>query len=255
VFTQAEIWEGLQKNEFFLEYLPVMSLVTGRCVGGEALVRWMRDGRVVSPIQFIPLVEGTVLAGMLTYWVIERVAAEMSEWMGETPDVYLSINVPPELWGRGGVSHVLRKSALNAYCKRIVLEITERGVPDKLGVETINNHGYMDVKIALDDVMSNEAHLIYLARLKVDIIKIDRSFADRILASDWPTHEDQLFLQLCRDSDRSVVVEGVETAVQARVLREAGVRYAQGWYFAHALPAQEFKAFYAERCCEDQVVG
>jgi sensor c-di-GMP phosphodiesterase-like protein len=245
VFTQDEIRAALENNEFFLEYLPIVCLEDGRCVGGEALVRWKQAERIVPPMEFIPLVEGTILAGLLTYRVIELVAEEMGEWLRETQDIYISINVPPELWGRGGVNYALQKSHLAEHKDRIVLEVTERGVPDKLGVETINNHGYMNVRIALDDVMANEAYLIFLARLKVDVIKIDRHFADRILAPGWPTREDEVFLRLCAESDRTIIVEGVEQAEQVIVLRDAGVRYAQGWHFSRALPADAFKAYYA----------
>jgi len=244
MFSAADIRNGLDNNEFFLEYLPVLSLTDGRCVGAEALIRWRKADRVIPPMEFIPSLEDTIFSGLITYWVIDRVAAELGSWLHDTAGVYVAINVPPELWGRGGISYALSKSHLADNADKIVLEITERGVPDKLGVDTINNHGYTNVKIALDDVMSNEARLIFLARLNVDILKIDKSFADRILLDDWPNHDDELFLKLCCDLDRTIVVEGVEKEHQVDVLRTAGVRFAQGWYFSRPLTVDRFAAFY-----------
>lgn len=250
MFTRAEIQEGFENKEFFLEYLPVMALQSGRCVGAEALIRWCHQGRVVPPMEFIPVAEETLLIGWLTYWVVEQMAQELGEWLEATPEAYLSINVPPELWGRGGTSYVLRKSSLGSNLDRIVLEVTERGVPDKLAVATINDRGHTPLKVALDDVMSQEADLVLLARLSVDMLKIDRIFAASIMTSSWPTRKDEMFLQFCRESDRTIVIEGVEHQLQADVLREAGIRFAQGWYFSKSLPAEAFKAFYAARSSE-----
>jgi len=244
MFSVVDIRNGLENNEFFLEYLPTLSLPDERCVGGEALVRWRKADRVIPPMEFIPSIEGTIFVGEMTYWIIDRIAQELGRWLYETAGVHIAINVPPELWGRGGVSYALRKSHLLDDPDKIVLEVTERGVPDKLGVDTINSHGYSNVKIALDDVMSEEAKLVFLARLNVDIIKIDKSFTDRILLNEWPTHEDEIHLRLLHDIGKVVLVEGVESSKQADALREAGVKFVQGWYFSRSLAADQFRAFY-----------
>src|SRR4051812_33470696 len=75
------IRDGLTHGEFFLEYLPTVSLADGKCVGAEALSRWRRPSGVVQPAQFIPLIEGTYLSGMLTYWVLETVAKDLGDWL------------------------------------------------------------------------------------------------------------------------------------------------------------------------------
>ena len=86
---------GLDRNEFFLEYLPIVSLEPERCVGAEALLRWQRSTGVVFPDDFVRLVENTPLSGLLTYWVIDRVAAEMWDWLRKHDSVEMHINVPP----------------------------------------------------------------------------------------------------------------------------------------------------------------
>jgi len=80
VITLDAIQAGLTQGEFFLEYLPTVSLADNRCVGAEALARWRRPSGVVTPDVFIPLIEQTPLSGLLTYWVIETVAKELKRY-------------------------------------------------------------------------------------------------------------------------------------------------------------------------------
>jgi hypothetical protein len=131
VIELGEIQEGLAKEEFFLEYLPTCSLKSNRCVGAEALIRWRR-GSTVLPGEFIPRVENTPLSGLLTYWVIETVGRELGSWLRTHAGVHLHINVPPEILGRGGIAYAVAKAGLMDVAHKIVLEVTERGVPDKL---------------------------------------------------------------------------------------------------------------------------
>src|SRR6187549_2347569 len=105
MITTDAISDGLVQGEFFLEYLPTVSLADGRCVGAEALTRWRRPSGVVQPNDFIGLVEGTHLSGMLTYWVMETVAKELGDWLRSHKDAHIGVNVPPEILGRGGLEY------------------------------------------------------------------------------------------------------------------------------------------------------
>src|SRR5260370_18197901 len=89
MITVDAIHAGLAQGEFFLEYLPTVTLVEGRCVGAEALARWRRPSGLVPPDQFIPLIEETPVAGLLTYWVIETVAKELGEWLRAHEEAHL----------------------------------------------------------------------------------------------------------------------------------------------------------------------
>src|SRR5215472_5801590 len=73
----SAIQDGLDQGEFFLEYLPICSLTSNRCLGAEALIRWRRGSTVLLPGAFLPQVDNTPLAGFLTYWVIETVGREL----------------------------------------------------------------------------------------------------------------------------------------------------------------------------------
>ena len=145
MITLDEIRAGLTDGEFFLEYMPTVSLVDGRCVGAEALSRWRRASGLVQPDEFIGLVEGTHLAGMLTYWVFETVAKELGDWLRAHKDAHIGVNVPPELLGRGALEWVAAKTGLAEIRDQIIIELTERGIPDSLGVaalEAVSRSGY-----------------------------------------------------------------------------------------------------------------
>ncbi len=241
-----EIAEGLAKGEFFLEYLPILSLPDLRCIGAEALIRWRRaHGVVVMPGEFIPSVESTPASGVLTYWVVETAAAEIKEWLRRHPDVHLSINIPPEITGRGGVYYTAMKSGLAEMLPQLILEVTERGLPDALALEGMLQGQQLGIKIALDDVsLLGGANLAILSRCPFDIIKVDR----QQLALITPETPNPGWLEglaaLIRSSRLMVIAEGVETAQQLQVLVEAGVQAAQGFHLSPPLSAAELIAFH-----------
>jgi len=249
MIDQAAISEGLSRDEFFLEYLPTISLSDGKCVGAEALIRWRRPDGIVSPGEFIPIAENTPLSGLLTYWVLDTVAAELGDWLRANPDVRLAINVPPEILGRGGLGYVATKSGLAQQATQIILEVTERGLPDLLGVEAINQANNMGTRVALDDVtFAGAANLAVLARANFSSIKLDKSLVDQIGPESPAPAWLETVKVLLESTALKVIAEGVETEYQVGVLSAAKVQAAQGFYFSRPLPVAEFLAFHRDYC-------
>jgi len=236
---------GLDAGEFFLEYLPTISLADGRWIGAEALVRWRRPAGVVAPLDFIPLIEGTPVSGLVTYWVIDTLAVEMLGWLRENPEAQLSMNVPPEILGRGGMEYVAKKAGLFEFMNQLIVEITERGVPDLMGVEAINNSWVMGLRVALDDVsFASGANLAVLARSNFSILKLDRSLVSQICPT-CPTPEWLAGVTaLLQSSNLTVIAEGVETEEQFMTLRSAGIQAGQGFYFSCPISAADFLEAY-----------
>lgn len=236
---------GLDRGELFVEYLPTMDLANGRCVGAEALVRWRRGEVTLAASEFMPLVESTPLSGTLTYWVIDTVAAELSEWLGANPEVQIGINVPAEILGRGGLEYAARRSGLNARVNQIVLEITEHGVPDRLGLTALQAMAERGVRVALDDVMLTGTNLALLTRCNFSMVKLSCELISEIRPSqptpDWVNGLRSLLL----GGALVVTAEGVETKFQADALREAGVQFAQGYFYSTPLRARELVQFHA----------
>ena len=237
--------EGLRKGEFFLEYLPTVELDGGRCVGGEALSRWRRSSGVAQPADFLPLIENTPMSGFLTYCVLEQIARDFLSWL-KVHDAFIGINVPPEIIGRGGVDFVAERSGLHEVKDKLVWEITERGVPDRIGVDAVSRWTENGFRVALDDVGTGGANLIVLARCKVEMIKIDRQVVAQVRRGEPLPDNLEALAPLIKTGKLEVVAEGVETADQAEALKTAGIRLAQGFLFSRPLSAEAFKTFFAE---------
>ena len=239
---------GLERGEFFLEYLPTISLADGRCTGAEALIRWRHASGVIQPDDFIPLAENTPLSGLITYWVIDTVAAEMADWLRANPDAHLSINVPPEILGRGGMEYAARRSGLHELAAQLILEITERGVPDLLGLQAINDSKGLGIRIALDDVvLMGGANVAVLARCNFHIIKLDRSLVAQIGPENSTPEWLGLVSALLGTSRLEVIAEGIETEQQFTTLRGASIQAGQGFYFSNSISAEAFMAYYRAR--------
>ena len=240
------IRSALEAQEFFLVYQPILSLRDGHCFGAEALIRWRRENAVLDASEFIHLSDRTPLSGMLTYWVIDTVAAELGDWLDSHAAAHISLNVPPEILGRGGLEYAATKSGLRARAKQLILEITERGIPDQLGLDALNSIPGSGVQVALDDMTLSGANLALLTRCNFDFVKIDRQLV-AALAPDKPSASWLNGLaSLLRTTSLQIIAEGVETAFQADTLRAAGVQLAQGHHFSAPLSADDFRRFYAD---------
>ncbi|QDA57151.1 EAL domain-containing protein [Thermomonas aquatica] len=241
-----DVRRAIFAGELFLEYLPMVDLQAGdRCIGCEALVRWRRAGAVVPPLAFIPAIENTPVSGLLTYWVIDRMASELGDWLRAHEDVHVAINVPPEILGRGGLEYAAYKANLLKVRSRLLLEITERGAPDHLGLQELRAIAQDDeVLIAMDDIGIDGGSMLAFARTPVDVLKLDRSVIARIgSAGDGVTVEE--LASLVKVGRQRFVAEGVEHAGQADALRAIGVQWAQGWLYSPPLPAEAFIAWHA----------
>jgi sensor c-di-GMP phosphodiesterase-like protein len=216
-----------------------------RCVGAEALIRWRRGSRIVQPLEFIPLIENTPVSGLVTYWVIDTVANELATWLRQHDGVHLAINVPPEVFGRGGLEYAAAKSNVLDLASKFVLEITERGVPDKLGIHEINTRPRKGVLVALDDVCESDAGFLLASKVHVDILKIEKSAVEKITRAALSSREVSDLCELIRTADVAVVAEGVETESQARQLLAFGIRLAQGWLFSRPLRVAEFMSYFS----------
>jgi EAL domain-containing protein (putative c-di-GMP-specific phosphodiesterase class I) len=241
-----DLEEGIRRREFFLEYLPIVDIETGHCVGAEALIRWRRSSGIAYPLEFIDRVENTPLSGPLAYYVLEEIGGQLLDWLKEN-DAFISFNVSPEIIGRGGLAYVAQKIGLMDLRDKIVVEVVERGVPDRLGIETLNRAAGMGIRIALDDVGIAGANPVVLARCPVDMIKFDRRLTSQIRNGEPLPSGLVAISALLKTGTITAVAEGVESAEQVEVLRAAGIRLVQGYYFSPPISASEFKIFFNQR--------
>lgn len=245
---QNELAIAVRKREFVTRYQPIIELATGLCVGAEALIRWERpDGASISPEMFIPLAEDTGLIEPLTDIVIERVVADLAQWLGENAGIHIAINISSADMQSGRFLAVLAKALAEAGVSpaQIWLEATERGfmnaVAARATIERARQAGHI---VAIDDFGTGYSSLSLLETLPLDTLKIDKSFVDAIGTQAATSVVIPHIIEMGHGLNFKIVAEGVETEAQETYLREAGVEFVQGWRYSKALTAQEFRVFH-----------
>lgn len=241
---------ALEHNEFDMLYQPIVKIADGDLVGAEALLRWNHPTEgIMGPGDFMPLAEQTGLAIPIGRFVLRTVCQQMGRWKRGGRALFpINVNVSAaELLDPDFESLVLGTvREFNVDPHDLALEITESVVldagtrPNAL-VERLRAYGF---NICIDDFGTGYSSLRYLQQFKVDTIKIDRSFVsghDGDVASEPIV---RTLMTLAEAFDVRVVAEGVETQRQRDVLRNVGCRFAQGYFYAHALSADEFAAMY-----------
>ena len=242
---------ALERREFALLYQPIVALGSAQLVGCEALLRWNHPTEgLMMPADFMPLAEQTALAVPIGRFVLATACAQAATWKRVLPGDGFAINVnvsaaellDPEF--ETTVTSAVRSAGLAPT--DLVLEITESVVldagtrPNAL-VERLRAQGF---GVCIDDFGTGYSSLRYLQQFKVDSIKIDRSFvsgADGDIASEPIV---RTLMTLAEAFDVRVVAEGIETERQRDVLRAAGCRFGQGYFYSQGLRSDELEAMY-----------
>jgi len=241
----AEIEAALVAGEFIPYYQPIVDIKNGKLLGAEVLVRWRkRDGTIVSPGVFIPLVESSGLILDLTRSLMRQVCIELGAAIGARPQTYITFNIAPRHFNDAvvlnDVGSIFEGSQIRL--SQIVLEITERFEIENINAtrRVIAALQGLGCRVALDDVGTGHNGLSYILKLGVDIIKIDKLFVEAIQTERHAQAIVQTLVALARDLRMQIVAEGVERMDQVEYLREHGISAAQGYVFAPPLPGSAF---------------
>lgn len=241
--TLEQIKAGLNNDEFFMVYMPTISLEDNQCVGAEALIRWQCGDELIPPDDFISIVEDTAVSGLMTYSIIEQVASDLGDWLRANKGVHIGINIPPDVLGRGGLEYAATKAGLIDIADRLILEITERGFPDKQALESLEFRG--KTKVAIDDFGTGDANIMQMSQMAADIIKLDKFFIDQITDEETIPKIVKGLVAFAQAMDFEIIAEGVESEAQVKVLKSLGVQMVQGWFYSKPLAASDFKSFHA----------
>ncbi|WP_271678988.1 putative bifunctional diguanylate cyclase/phosphodiesterase [Thermomonas mangrovi] len=228
-------------GEFELHYQPEYDATTHTWVAAEALLRWRHQGRLRAAAEFIEVLESSGQILSLGRWVLHQACADAARWPS-SPNRHartVRVNVSARQFEDAAlatdVGDALAASGLAPA--RLCLEITEttlmRNLDHALGV--LQQLKAVGVQVALDDFGTGYGSLVYLKRLPVDVIKIDRSFVDGLPGTPADIAIVKAVFGLAESLGLEVVAEGVERAAQHRALQAIGVQRMQGWLFAKAM--------------------
>ena len=241
---ENDLHRAVERGELRVFYQPQVSFRTGAVAGVEALVRWRHPRRgLIEPDYFIPLAEQTGLIVPVGAWVLEEACRQVRRWQAGGPelDLTMSVNVSPRQLADPGfigtVGDALASSAIDP--SQLCLEITEEAVVDDVeGVtETLKVLKTLGVNLAMDDFGRGRSSLSFLDRFPIDLLKIDRTFVERLRADRGSRRIVAAVIGLAHALGLVAVAEGVEGLEDHAELESLGCDFAQGYLFCEARPA------------------
>lgn len=250
VTEEAELRKALNAGDIDVVLQPIVDLNDASVVGVEALARWYREGEVVPPNRFLPILHrsdlferftDTVIDRSLTAW--KRIADAVGREAGDRLNApYVAINIHAHTLAKAGFADMLTTRAAEAGVppRNVVVEITEDAIVDAPVVlttlEMLRRRGF---RIAVDDFGTGYSSLGQAATLPLDILKIDRSFIPGVGTDPAATRLFGDLVGIGRTLDTVLVAEGVETEAVARELAMLGVDCAQGFLFSRPLLVED----------------
>ncbi len=237
---EAELDRALREAQFLLHYQPIVDLRSGYLLGVEALIRWKHPKRgMLSPAEFVPTAEETGQIVPLGRWVLAQACREVKVWQARLPEgrqVRVGVNVSSVQLSKSDicadVARALAISQIDPGC--LVIELTESVLMQNSEsvLATLTGLKKLGVRIAIDDFGTGYSSLSYLHRFPIDILKIDRSFVERLGGVDGGEDFARAIITLGGTLDLEIVAEGVEFEHQQRGLIELGCVAGQGYYYA-----------------------
>jgi diguanylate cyclase (GGDEF)-like protein len=250
----SDLRAAVEREQFSVDYQPIVRLADGAIAGFEALVRWRPPGAAeIFPAEFVQVAEDVGLIVPIGRFVMEQALRSLRLWQRQTGNrnlkmhVNLSVGELLEPGLEAYVTTLLRKHEVDP--RSVTIEMTESSVMRSNAVALahlarLRNAG---VPLCIDDFGTGYSSLRYVREFAVDAIKIDRSFVDSADGSLGSTPIVRMLTQLGEAYHLDVVAEGVETAAQAAALEALDCRFAQGFYFFRPMSAMAIAALLEER--------
>lgn len=241
----AEIEQALHAGEMCFHYQPKISFLTGRIVGGEALLRWNKpDGTLVPPGLFLPQCEESGFITDITAVMVTELVQDIAKLRVLKPDIQVAFNVSALDLHSPYLVKMLRSFIGNQVINsgNIQIEITETAIVDRSERinKTLLDLVALGIEIVMDDFGTGYSSLDMLSQMPFSALKIDQGVVRRMSEDSKNTHIVRSSLQMARDMSIKTIAEGVETEAAYTFLLASGCNEAQGFWMSKGLPIEEF---------------
>ena len=241
---------AIDNNELQLFYQPKIDLKTGKIIGVEALIRWIKpDGTVIKPDAFVPIAESSHLIGKISEFVLKEGCRQNKLWqkMG-FPNIVMSINfTSTDFYQTDLKEKVLDALAMSGLDPQwLEVELTETLALSDIdyAVAQMNKLRELGVKLAMDDFGTGYSSLSYLQILPITLLKLDRSFITDIQHDNIAYEIVSAVIRIAKSKKIETIAEGIENTGQEDILRQAGCDYGQGYLYGKPMPANKLEEFF-----------
>lgn len=251
---QSDLRQALERKEFVLHYQPIVSLSTEKLIGFEALVRWQHPQQgFISPAEFIPTAEETGFIIFLGEWVLREACRQMRHWQQQFSlhsPLTISVNISGKQFSQVNfvqqVEQILLETGFDAQLLK--LEITESVLMENAqsSATMLSQLQALGIRLSIDDFGTGYSSLSYLHRLRLDTLKIDRSFVRDVDLSVEKIEIIRTIIALAWNLGMDVVAEGIETKKQLFQLRSLKCEYGQGYLFSKPLNCEQIGTLLAQ---------
>ncbi|MGL3709461.1 putative bifunctional diguanylate cyclase/phosphodiesterase [Leptospirillum ferriphilum] len=242
----SELRDGLDREQFFLHYQPIVDLEQGRAIGVEALVRWKNRKTIRYPDEFVPVAEEMGFIIPMGNWVLKTAIQQMRAWMEQTiPLSRLTVNVDVNQIHSNGfvdlLEFLLRENRVDPAS--LEMEITERTLlfQDRYVMSNLSRIRDLGVRISIDDFGMGYSSMNYIRNIPVNTLKIDRSFLSDLFNNLYDQAIVRTILTMANSLSLGVVAEGVECGEQEHFLRENGCVLVQGFYYGKPVSPENIR--------------
>ncbi|AFZ23657.1 EAL domain-containing protein [Cylindrospermum stagnale PCC 7417] len=236
-------------QEFEVYYQPIVDIASGKIVAAESLLRWQNSELgMVSPTEFIPIAESTGLIIPIGKWVLNRVCQQIKTWHDAgIPALTIAVNLSVIEFNQPDLIHeilnLIEINSLAPHC--LELELTESMIMQDFNsaITTMNKLRTLGVKIAIDDFGTGYSSLIYLKKLPINTLKIDRYFIHNVASDYQKSAITKGLIQMGHNLNLQIIAEGVETEAELAFLRQNNCDSMQGFLYSRPLTIREFENF------------